>query len=355
MTRELRAGTCRLVEQTTQNEGLSEELRVQTHRCLAAAGVLFLLPFSVNNFYQERLLLGCGSLMIVFLLIFNSFVLRRRCRYSQGISALLVLMMIVFIYLSFGIQGASAVFWCYPSVIVFYFILPERKARVFNLLALAVLMPQAWECLRPDLALRATVTLFLVSLSSAVFINLLGQQQRYLRELAIRDPLTGLFNRLLLETFLDRALLLAERNANEVSLIMVDVDRFKSINDSYGHEAGDRVLRKLGRLLVNRVRRSDVVFRLGGEEFLVLLADTDEEAAFQVANELRALVEDSTLIPDRRVTISVGVATREPGEGWQNWLKRSDLAVYQAKEEGRNRAVRGMPGPVQNPGSCASP
>lgn len=320
---------------------VSNVLRNRTHICLAFAAVFFLTPFSINNFLQGRPLLGLGSAFIILLMAYNCFKLRRRDADCQGLSSLLVLSIITFIYACFNRQGPVAVFWCYPSIIVFYFILRERQARILNLLALCALIPEVWEHLDPDLAMRATVTLVLVSLFSGIFIYLLGQQQQQLRELAVTDPLTGVFNRLLLETFLERAALSSHRGGKQVTLVNLDLDHFKSINDTYGHQIGDRVLKKFGSILLHRVRRTDAVFRLGGEEFLLLLDDTGLEAALQVAEQLADLLKSAEVLPQLRVTASMGVATLKAGESWQEWLHRSDQAVYRAKDAGRDQVAVG--------------
>lgn len=339
MTEVLRENTSKLVEYTAESSGLSEELRNRTHRYLAAAAVIFLCPFSINNFYQGRYYLGVFSLFIVLLSFFNNKRLGRMTCIPRNFPRLMVLSIIVYIYFCFDLQGALAVFWCFPTVVVFYFILPQAQARLVNILALALFVPQVWRFLEPEMATRATVTLVLVSLFSAIFIFLLEQQQVRLRELAVKDPLTGVLNRLLLDTFLERAALVAGRGERQVSLIYLDLDHFKLINDKLGHEAGDIVLKKLGNLLLNRVRRSDAVFRLGGEEFLLLLLDTDKEDAIEVAKQLRILIRETEMLPAQRVTASLGVSTLAPDESWRSWLKRGDLAVYSAKRMGRDRVA----------------
>jgi diguanylate cyclase len=124
-----------------------------------------------------------------------------------------------------------------------------------------------------------------------------------------------------------------------MTLVSLDVDHFKSINDSLGHEAGDAVLSRLGELLRRRARSVDKVFRLGGEEFLVFLFGTDLENGKSVAEELRGIVESHDFLPDRKITASFGVATLRPAENWTEWIKRGDKNLYRAKEEGRNRVV----------------
>jgi diguanylate cyclase (GGDEF)-like protein len=343
MTQVLRERTASLVEHTAKNCGLSRELRTRTHRYLAISAVLFLTPFAINNFYQDRALMGGGSVVIILILLFNCRRLGGPSCVPYGLARVLVGAITLFVYLCFKYQGALAVFWCYPSVIVFYFILPELQARAINVAALVVLVPEMWRHLTPALATRATVTLILVSLFSAIFICLLGQQQRRLRELAVKDPLTGVFNRLLLDTFLERSCVLAQRTDQDASLISIDLDHFKKINDTFGHEAGDRVLRELGSLLINRVRRSDAVFRIGGEEFLLLLMGANEKSAAEVAEQVRLLIRESTLLPGCRVTASLGVAALTKEESWSNWIKRSDVAVYRAKAAGRDQVRTAQP------------
>jgi len=124
-----------------------------------------------------------------------------------------------------------------------------------------------------------------------------------------------------------------------MTLISLDLDNFKKINDTLGHDAGDDVLRGIGKLLQKRIRRSDKVFRLGGEEFLILLYETDSAQGLLVAEELRKKIESMRLLPDRSVTTSVGVATLQPKEDWRDWMKRSDDNLYRAKKEGRNRVL----------------
>lgn len=318
---------------------VSDGLRSRIHQYLGLAALIFLAPFSMNNFIEGRPLLGLGSAFIVSLMACNAWLSRYPEGDSQARSSLLVLAIITFIYGCFNRQGAVAVFWCYPSIIVLYFILKERQARVLNVVALCALLPEVWQYLERELAVRATVTMLLVSVFSAIFIHLLGQQQKQLRELAVTDPLTGVFNRLLLETFLERASLAAHRGGKPATLVSLDLDHFKRINDTYGHQIGDLVLKKFGGLLLNRMRRTDAVFRLGGEEFLLLLDDTGLEDGRRLAEQLRGLLSQAELLPRLRVTASMGVAQLKPGERWQEWLSRCDQAVYEAKAAGRDRVA----------------
>ena len=166
-------------------------------------------------------------------------------------------------------------------------------------------------------------------------------RSRQLEELAFSDPLTGLDNRRSMLRRLEAAISGARRHGRPLAVAMLDIDHFKAINDTHGHELGDAVLVLLARRMVDRLRQEDVVGRLGGEEFLVLLPDTDEAAAETVVESLRHAVADAPLVASGRpvrVTVSAGWAVWA-GEDGEELVRRSDEALYAAKAAGRN-AVR---------------
>jgi diguanylate cyclase (GGDEF)-like protein len=165
-----------------------------------------------------------------------------------------------------------------------------------------------------------------------------------LRRGSQQDDLTGLGNRRLLRIRLEDELLRAERFGHRVSVLAIDIDHFKALNDRHGHPTGDAALRKLAGLMTRNLRRIDTIARVGGEEFVVLLPRTSLEDAEQVAEKIRSLVEQTLFPggagqPGGHLTISIGVATREPEESGPNLLARADMALYDAKDRGRNRVV----------------
>src|SRR5438445_12207177 len=117
----------------------------------------------------------------------------------------------------------------------------------------------------------------------------------------------------------------------------MDVDGFKSINDQFGHAKGDSVLKEIVSLIAKRSRKLDLLFRIGGEEFMLLLPDTQEAAAALVAEELRASTAESRLLEDWQVTLSIGVAGLRRGESPDSWMKHAEDALYAAKEAWRRR------------------
>ena len=170
------------------------------------------------------------------------------------------------------------------------------------------------------------------------------KSQALLRELSVRDHLTGLFNRRYMEETLERELLRAARKQLSLSIIMLDVDHFKRFNDTWGHAAGDEILRELGNLLLRQVRGEDIASRYGGDEFIIVLPDASCEVARERANRLcehtRYLKIHFKGQTFEMITFSVGVAASpENGTTSEELLKAADTALYRAKHEGRGRVV----------------
>jgi len=160
------------------------------------------------------------------------------------------------------------------------------------------------------------------------------------RNKAVTDPLTGLLNRYGLQVILGNQLAQARRYGKPVSCLMIDVDKFKVVNDTYGHPSGDAALRQVAGILKEAVRGSDVVFRYGGEEFMVLLPDTMLEGAVALAEKIRMLTASHPFGEGERIfflTLSVGAAVLREGESGSDMIMRADAALYRAKALGRNR------------------
>jgi len=165
-----------------------------------------------------------------------------------------------------------------------------------------------------------------------------------LRESSLSDPMTGLNNRRFLEEYVETLVANAARRKSALSIMMLDLDYFKMVNDTYGHDAGDAVLKALSKVLRQAVRASDLVIRYGGEEFMIILLDTSSENADIVAENIRASVERmevQTGSVKLKKTISIGLADfpTDSETFWQA-VKFADVALYRAKEEGRNRVIR---------------
>lgn len=159
-------------------------------------------------------------------------------------------------------------------------------------------------------------------------------------EMSMTDALTGLLNRYGLRRALQRELSEARRYTRPLSCLLLDIDYFKSINDTHGHAAGDAALMQAARVLTESVRGSDVVCRYGGEEFLVVAPETDARGAHALAEKIRLAISSRLFGDGERafaLTLSAGVAELHPGESGNDMIARADLALYQAKQRGRDR------------------
>jgi two-component system cell cycle response regulator len=160
--------------------------------------------------------------------------------------------------------------------------------------------------------------------------------------MALTDALTGLYNRHYLNAHLGNMVRQSLKNGKPLALMIMDMDHFKQVNDTYGHDVGDRVLKQLADRIIIASRSTDLAARFGGEEFVILMPEADAQAARNAGNRMREIVEDTPFIINddgatMKRTVSIGVASMHPdGDSAENLLKRADEALYSAKHSGRN-------------------
>lgn len=312
------------------------DFRVASTRYVAYAAIILLIPFAINHFFQGRILLGVACSVIVCIFTINAVSSAR----GRPLPLLLLLgfvpILLALLTLSFYRQGIVAALWCYPVIMVFSLILAEKQAWLANLAIFIMVSIIAPQVLDLSLAIRVIITLAVVGLFSAIFIRAITNQVQRLEEQVVTDSLTGLSDRILLTPSLEKACLFGVANKIPMTLVALDLDHFKAVNDQFGHDAGDNVLRAVGELLRNNIRKSDAVFRLGGEEFLALLYKTDLDEGRAIAEKLRIAIAALDTLPGKKITCSFGVATFALGESEKSWMKRADAKLYDAKSGGRN-------------------
>jgi diguanylate cyclase (GGDEF)-like protein len=188
------------------------------------------------------------------------------------------------------------------------------------------------------------VTPLQVAVERETIYRTLDMERQRFYETSIRDPLTGLFTRFYMQETMNRLMSIHDRDPNAaIGLIMVDVDHFKAVNDTYGHSQGDVVLQSVSRCLLNDVRPGDLPVRLGGEEFAVFVVSTTLDRVAEMAERLRRLVAGLVFdgpMSGRRITASFGTAVRSQNEPLAELIERADAALYAAKQSGRNRVCQ---------------
>ena len=194
--------------------------------------------------------------------------------------------------------------------------------------------------------LYSSIVLKLLLLSVLWAVILLGILGFYLlnkeiEQISYHDKLTGIYNRNRLYEFLERDIQLKERYNQDFSFIIFDIDHFKLVNDTNGHLIGDKVLKEIAKLVQSSIRTTDILFRFGGDEFVILLSNTNLDEGAVVAEKIRKKVEVYEHMKEinQKITISIGVTEYKPNEKVQELLNRADKLLYKAKEQGRNRVI----------------
>jgi diguanylate cyclase (GGDEF)-like protein len=301
--------------------------------------VVCLLPFAIHNFLKARPILGWSVLGVVLPIAVDGWAIQSGKKPPVPY-AFLLLPIGAAITLSLARQGVIGAFWCYPTVLFFFFVLRRRTANLCSAALLILVTAVVYRYIGARVTVRFAASLILTIFIINVIQNIIGELQRRLVAQAITDPLTGAFNRRHMQDRLQEALESGRRRPAPVSLLIIDIDHFKRVNDEHGHKAGDTVLQALVSVIRKRARAIDLLFRMGGEEFVLLLPDTAEEDAFKVADELRLAIADTPLLEGVTVTVSMGVGAALPADTVESWIKDTDHALYAAKRAGRNTVRR---------------
>lgn len=235
------------------------------------------------------------------------------------------------------IQGTvAAVFWAFPMVTSIFFLLDSRLALPINILFIIASMSVAFLNISLVELINLFFSLVLVCISGYIFSSRAEVYHQQLQELVDIDPLTKLKNRHSLKQELINEITLHNCDIHTSSLIILDLDHFKKINDVYGHTTGDKTLVSFANILKTTVRESDKVYRYGGEEFIIIAKNTKLEKAGKLAEHLRKTTENSIIIDGKSVTVSIGVAEVRKGDTTKSWIHRADDSLYKAKESSRN-------------------
>jgi len=234
------------------------------------------------------------------------------------------------------VRGAQQIYWTFPALMAAFYLLKPREAIVLTVSMAAVLIPRLIQDLNTFEASTIIIAIFVTMAFAFAFSVVNNRQQNKLVNLATKDPLTGAGNRRALLAKLTEVIASFDRSKSPSSLVLLDIDHFKAVNDKYGHATGDQILQRIAQILELRIRLNDTLYRIGGEEFVVVVDGQGIERASRLADQLRTLIEANELLPEQTVTVSLGVAELQSGESHESWVQRADEALYRAKRAGRN-------------------
>ena len=326
-------------------EDVQHKRRVTLYRLL-----LPIMFFASAMVLTESLLSTTGSVVLDMFsgvaTLFLGTTLFRLFRHNKILMPPVLALLITLITVVWSIKLGSVYqeLWVFLLMIALTALSPFAVALGGGLLTLGALFwAHGWQGFGQGLAFDAAI--FSTWLLSLAMMQLQTRQTDELADLALTDPLTGAYNRRYLLPQTRRHLADYHRYARLSSLLLLDIDYFKRINDEMGHVEGDRVLKAMVALIDSRIRGADMLFRLGGEEFVVLLSEVGAQTARKVADELRSKISSQEVIPDRRVTVSIGICDVTAVDSAEDWLLRVDRAMYEAKRKGRDQVYIEEPSP----------
>ena len=302
---------------------------------LSAAGGLGVLPFAILRYIQGNWLAAVvDTTIVVGFLILGTYSYRTRRVRAASIAIVLLCMggIIATVY----IIGPHQVHWAFPGLVAIFYLLRPREAIGAAIVTLVALLPALLASGDSQQTITIIITILVTSAFAFAFSVITNRQREQLLTLATKDPLTGAGNRRGLDAKLTDVVHSFKRSGTRSCLVLLDLDHFKKVNDIHGHAVGDQILRRVTEIINLRIRVTDSLYRIGGEEFVVVLEGADLHRAAHLAEQLRTLVDANELVPDSAVTISLGVAEIKEGETGNDWLHRADEALYRAKDAGRN-------------------
>lgn len=320
------------------NARLRADFRFAVMSVFGACAVLGILPFAVYRFAIGDLVAGVMDSIIVLLIALP---VAWAWRTGRTLAPALMQVAVISIasVVAAEVLGRNGMLWAYCALLANFFLADRRIALAANLFVvcgIALLgggFPENTE--RFSFAVTATI----VSLYAYIFASRTDLQRRQLEALASHDPLTGAGNRRLLERELEDAVRQFKQRPRPTALAVIDLDHFKRINDEHGHEAGDRVLAAFATIVRGHLRKLDRLYRLGGEEFVLLLPSTHPNGLGIVLEKLQEALRRELRCGEDAVTVSIGAAALHADETWSDWLARADAALYRAKHAGRDRFI----------------
>lgn len=233
----------------------------------------------------------------------------------------------------------QGVYWGYVSIICTFLIVDMKAAIISIALFLACLLYFVIPYFPHEVIIRIVPTLLLVAIFSFIFSYFIENLLAKMRLMIIHDPLTGAYNRTIFDNSVKQALNAYTRYHTPVYILYYDLDYFKKVNDNYGHQKGDEVLSKVTKTIEENLRANDLLFRYGGDEFVIILNHTNNKDVLKIAPNLIKIVESIDFSLDQKITISVGGSDLRDSDDICSWLKRCDDALYQAKDTGRNKFI----------------
>ncbi len=319
-------------------EDISNDKIIGNEKVLIYIGlfaIIILLPLTVASYVREHYILAAFRLFLLSIVVFNVVSFMKYRRFPVKIFHVIIISGIT-IFLTNYYMGAGRISFVFPLIVFSYFSMDRRVANKFTLVFSFFMCLHAIWTQNYFLTIGLTLSIaFLVFYLNCLVLHIVELKQKLI-DAGNRDPLTQSYNRRYLDQVVEELEHRDDPLRPTASLLMIDADHFKSINDQFGHDIGDRVLKQIADTIRHYSRADDFLFRYGGEEFVLLAKDLSSQDAMLLAERIRFHIGELTLPDGSNISVSIGIASYNQNEIIQDALKRADTQLYAAKSAGRN-------------------
>jgi len=316
---------------------IKKHIDISLYRYLFVVAIVVMAGFSCYKFVIGELISASFYLLLSLLFAFSLRQVLINNFTNTDKYIITTLCVGCFIFVVYSKSTLSTLFWLYPIITSLFFLFSARIAVTISAFLIIIAMSFGFAYLSYTQFFNLLFSMIFILISGYVISARTESYNNQFMKLVDIDPLTSLKNRRSLQRELLNEICMHKNNIHKSSLIILDLDYFKKVNDTYGHSMGDEVLIQFSELLKETVRETDGVYRYGGEEFIILAKNTRLVNAANLAEYLREITEKTLKVKDNPITVSIGVAeVRKEDSDAASWLDRADDALYKAKEKGRN-------------------
>lgn len=333
-----------MVRIITRHQGKSEKECMNNKRALAeivllsltALATLIVGTFAVIRWFNNDITIAIIDLIIsITMAILFAYIYKTRK--IDVTKQLFAIFLVIATSASIATKGQLQVYWLYPVIITVFYLIPAKSATLLCLL----LITSVTLIISSESNLINILTILLTTIMTSAFSFIMfrsyEQKIKDFEALATIDQLTSTGNRRALDKKLSNVIASQRRKTYDMCLILIDLDKFKHINDTYGHAIGDNVLISTCTIIKQHTRVMDSLYRFGGDEFVIMPLNMTLETAKQLAEKLRTIIEDHEFVAGIKLTLSIGVAEYNADDSPEKWISRADTLLYKAKHDGRNK------------------
>lgn len=299
----------------------------------------FAFPYALYHLFFDRTFVAIVLLAVSFIAVDNALAIYRKTKSLIPIEFMVIPQIIGMNYIIYW-AGFQTSYWSFQTILLFYLLYSSYFANISSIILIISTTISISHFGDIGLTVRYFTSLTATFGAMIVLIRILEDLHSRLVAETITDPLTGVYNRRHLNTVLSETIARKQRHNSKASILLFDLDHFKKINDSLGHAKGDEILKSFAALIQKNKRIYDTFFRLGGEEFLLLLMEASEKEALSFGSKIQRMMPENFSNTDVSITVTIGVSEVKDSDTIDSWVNSADAALYYGKKSGRNRIIK---------------